>query len=163
MYLCFVFEKDYCNFDKKLKQIMAKEKDSMSASGVIYNSLTHGSKIIGKIIADKDFRIDGEIEGDIICKGKVVIGKQGYLKGTIQCAYAEILGKIEGVIDVSDTLSLRENSLVIGEVKTKILVVEPKALFQGTCSMLKDKDIKLENNAAETPTDGAKKIKQVVF
>jgi len=142
---------------------MAKDKDTISSSGVIYNSLTHGSKIIGKIIADKDFRIDGEIEGDIICKGKVVIGKQGFLKGTIQCTYAEILGKIEGVIDVLDTLSLRENSLVIGDVKTKILIVEPKALLQGTCSMLKD-SVKLENNPAEAPAEiSTKKIKQIAF
>ena len=140
---------------------MSKEKDSLAGLGVTYNSLTHGSKIIGKIIADKDFRIDGEIEGEIICKGKVVIGKQGFLKGSIQCAFAEILGKIEGEIDVSDTLSLRENSLVIGDIKTKVLVVEPKAVFHGTCSMLKEA-IKQENNT-EIANNSSKKIKQIAF
>ena len=68
---------------------MAKEKDSISSTGVVYNSLTYGSKIIGKIIADKDYRIDGEIEGEIICSGKVVIGQKGLLKGTLQCAFAD--------------------------------------------------------------------------
>ena len=118
-------------------------------SGVIYNSLTHGSKIIGKVIADKDFRIDGEIDGEIVCAGKVVVGTQGVLKGNIQCAFAEVLGKIEGKIDVSDTLSMRENSVIIGDVKTKILVVEPKAIFQGTCSMIQEN--------AEEEEDSAKK------
>ena len=107
-------------------------------SGVIYNSLTHGSKIIGKVIADKDFRIDGEVDGEIICTGKVVIGAQGFLKGDMQCAVAEVLGKIEGKVDVSDTLSLRENSVLVGDVKTKILVVEPKATLHGTVSMLQE-------------------------
>jgi cytoskeletal protein CcmA (bactofilin family) len=116
-------------------------------SGVIYNSLTHGSKIIGKIIADKDFRIDGEIDGEIICTGKVVIGAQGFLKGSIQCTFAEILGKIEGKIDVNDTLSLRENSVVIGDIKTKILVVEPKAILQGTVSMIQEKTNNEANQA----------------
>ena len=105
-------------------------------SGVIYNSLTHGSKIIGKVIADKDFRVDGEVDGEIISTGKVVIGAQGFLKGDMQCAVAEVLGKIEGKVDVSDTLSLRENSVLVGDVKTKILVVEPKATLHGTVSML---------------------------
>jgi cytoskeletal protein CcmA (bactofilin family) len=107
-------------------------------SGVIYNSLTHGSKIVGKVIADKDFRVDGEIEGEIICTGKVVIGAQGFLKGDMQCTFAEILGKIEGKVDVSDTLSLRENSTIVGDVKTKILVIEPKAILHGTVSMLQE-------------------------
>lgn len=125
---------------------MGKEKDSMLGSGVIYNSLTHGSKIIGKIVADKDFRIDGEIEGDIICSGKVVIGQKGYLKGTIQCTNAEILGKIEGRVEVAETLSLRETAVVSGEVLTKILIVEPKAVFNGSCSMggVKNEQPKIE-------------------
>ncbi len=114
---------------------MSKDKNNISTSGVVYNSLTHGSKIIGKIIADKDFRIDGEIEGDIICSGKVVIGQKGFLKGSIECAYGEILGTIEGKITVSETLSLRENAVVNGDIVTKVLVVEPKAVFNGTCSM----------------------------
>lgn len=135
---------------------MAKEKDSISGSGVVYNSLTHGSKIIGKIIADKDYRIDGEIEGEIICSGKVVIGQKGLLKGTLQCTFAEILGRVEGKIDVSDTLSLRENSIIIGDIKTKILIVEPKAVFEGTCSMMKD------NAKAENADMSSKKIKQSI-
>ena len=107
-------------------------------SGVIYNSLTHGSKIIGKIVADKDFRIDGEIDGEISCTGKVVIGAQGFLKGNMQCAFAEILGRIEGKMDVSDTLSLREGSTVIGDMKMKVLIVEPKAILHGTVSMMQE-------------------------
>lgn len=115
---------------------MAKETNNNNGS--TYNSLTHGSKIIGNIIADKDFRVDGEVEGDIQCKGKVVIGQTGILKGTITCANAEIIGSVTGEILVGETLTLRSSANVNGEVKTRILVVEPNAVFNGTCSM-KDK------------------------
>jgi len=114
--------------------------------GIVYNSLTHGSKIIGKVIADKDFRVDGEIDGEIACTGKVVVGAQGFLKGDMQCAFAEILGKIEGKINVSDTLSLRENSTVIGDIKTKVLIVEPKAILHGTVSMMPEKEVSSKKN-----------------
>ncbi len=137
---------------------MAKDKNTSSSSGIVYNSLTHGSKIIGKIVADKDFRIDGEIEGDIICNGKIIIGQQGLLKGNIQCTFAEISGRVEGKIDVTDTLSLRENAVVTGEIKTKILIVEPKATFEGTCSMLKNTSIQEVSERTEFTT---KKIKQM--
>ena len=125
---------------------MAKERENGLSSGIVCNSLTYGSKIIGKVIADKDFRIDGEIEGDITCNGKIVIGQNGLLKGNAQCTNAEVLGKIEGKIEVTETLSLRETAHISGEVYTKILVVEPKAILNGTCSMGKSETTNTVNS-----------------
>lgn len=110
-------------------------KEIVNNIGAMYNALTNGSKIVGKIFADSDFRIDGEVEGTINCNGKVVIGQKGILKGSISCVNAEIIGTVEGDIVVSETLSLRSTAVIKGEVTTKILVVEPEAVFDGTCSM----------------------------
>jgi len=110
-------------------------KEIVTNTGAMYNALTNGSKIVGKILADSDFRIDGEVEGDIICKGKVVIGHKGLLKGSISCVSAEVVGTVDGDIVVSETLSLRSTAFITGDVKTKILMVEPNAIFNGTCSM----------------------------
>ena len=111
---------------------MANEKQQ---SGMMFNALTAGSKIVGNITADSDFRIDGLIEGDLQCTGKVVIGEAGRVKGTIGCQNAEILGLMEGKITCSQQLSLRSSGKIVGDVHTKTLIVEPGALFNGTCSM----------------------------
>lgn len=108
-------------------------------TGTLYNALTAGSKIIGTIIADSDIRIDGTVEGDLQCSGKVVIGEQGKIKGTIACQNAEILGKLDGKIDVKSTLALRATGNIHGEVSTKTLIVEPNAIFNGSCSMAAEK------------------------
>lgn len=105
--------------------------------GTLYNALTAGSKIIGTIIADSDIRIDGTVEGDLECTGKVVIGEQGRIKGNIVCQNAEILGKLDGKIDVKSTLALRSTGNILGEVTTQTLIVEPNAIFNGSCSMSK--------------------------
>ncbi len=110
-------------------------KEVVNNIGAMYNALTNGSKIVGKIFADSDFRIDGEVEGTITCSGKVVIGQKGVLKGSISCTNAEIIGTVEGDIVVAETLSLRGTAVIIGDVKTKVLMVEPNAVFNGTCSM----------------------------
>jgi len=110
-------------------------KEVVTNAGAMYNALTNGSKIVGKIFADSDFRIDGEVEGTINCNGKVVIGQKGFLKGSITCLNAEVVGTVEGDVNVSETLSLRSTAVIKGDVKTKILVVEPNAVFNGTCSM----------------------------
>ena len=105
------------------------------ATGNLYNALTSGSKIIGTVIADSDIRIDGVIEGELQCSGKVVIGEKGLLKGAITCHNAEILGKLDGKIDVCQSLALRATGNIKGEVKTQTLIVEPNAIFNGTCTM----------------------------
>ena len=115
---------------------MANDK---SQSGMMFNALTAGSKIVGTITADSDYRIDGLIEGDLNCSGKVVIGEAGRVKGTIVCANAEIMGNMEGKITCHQQLSLRSNGKIHGDVMTKTLIVEPGALFNGTCSMGSDK------------------------
>ncbi len=119
-------------------------KEVTQNNGATYNALTNGSKIIGKIIADSDFRIDGMVEGDIICNGKLIIGTNGNLKGSISCINAEIIGNVVGDLVVSDTLTLRSSAIIAGDVKTKILVVEPNAVFNGTCSMRDDIQVKAE-------------------
>ena len=111
---------------------MASEKQQ---SGMMFNALTAGSKIVGNISADSDFRIDGLIEGDLQCTGKVVIGEAGRIKGTVKCESAEILGLMEGKIICTQQLSLRASGKIVGDVQTKTLIVEPGALFNGTCSM----------------------------
>jgi len=115
-------------------------KEVVNNIGAMYNALTNGSKIVGKIFADSDFRIDGEVEGTITCSGKVVIGQKGVLKGSISCTNAEIIGTVEGDIVVAETLSLRGTAVIVGDVKTKILMVEPNAVFNGTCSMRNTED-----------------------
>jgi cytoskeletal protein CcmA (bactofilin family) len=111
---------------------MANDKQQ---GGLMFNALTAGSKIVGNISADSDFRIDGTIEGDLRCTGKVVIGEAGKIKGTVICQNAEILGLMDGKITCNQQLSLRASGKIQGEVQTKILVVEPGAQFNGSCSM----------------------------
>ncbi len=110
---------------------MANDKQS----GLMFNALTAGSKIVGNITADSDFRIDGLIEGELQCSGKVVVGESGRMKGTIICQNAEILGLMDGKITCHQQLSLRASGKIQGDVKTKILIVEPGAQFNGTCAM----------------------------
>ena len=111
--------------------------NSNSQPGTLYNALTAGSKIIGTIVADSDIRIDGTVEGDLTCTGKVVIGEQGKLKGTISCQNAEILGNMDGKMEVKNTLALRASGTIKGDVITQVLIVEPEAVFNGSCSMNK--------------------------
>lgn len=104
-------------------------------SGTLYNSLTTGSKITGTIVTDSNIRVDGTIEGDVKCSGKLVVGEKGAVIGTIECQSAEIMGHIDGKIHAKQSLALRSTCCVKGEIQTQTLTVEPDAVFNGSCVM----------------------------
>ncbi|MGB7786131.1 MAG: polymer-forming cytoskeletal protein [Salinimicrobium sp.] len=99
------------------------------------NKIAQGTRITGNIEAKGGFRIDGCVEGSIITPGKVVIGKEGFVKGDLECENADIEGKFVGIIKISGTLSLRTSAFIEGEATVGKLAVEPGATFNATCTM----------------------------
>ncbi|SOC79449.1 protein CcmA, bactofilin family [Salinimicrobium sediminis] len=99
------------------------------------NKIAPGTKVIGDIQAKGGFRIDGCVEGTVKTPGKVVIGKEGSVKGELECENADIEGKFTGKLNISGTLSLRSSALIEGEATVSKLAVEPGATFNATCAM----------------------------
>lgn len=99
------------------------------------NIIAQGTKIVGDIASQGPFRIDGAIEGNVKTSGKVVVGKSGFIKGTLQGENADFEGKFSGKLILSGTLSLKSTAHIEGEVHTSKLAVEPGATFNATCSM----------------------------
>ncbi|MDR1780661.1 MAG: polymer-forming cytoskeletal protein [Tannerella sp.] len=112
-----------------------KYEEAPVNSGGVLNVLAAGTSVKGSIVTEADFRLDGRIEGDINCKGKIVIGPRGLLKGNIVSENAEILGAIEGSIKISEKLILKASSIVQGDIFIRSLEIEPGAAFNGTCTM----------------------------
>lgn len=99
------------------------------------NMIGPGTKIKGDIETNGDIKIDGTIEGNIISKGKVLVGQNGTVTGELKCTNCDIYGTFEGQLTVSELLSLKSSSKLHGDVKTSKLSIEPGAIFTGTCKM----------------------------
>lgn len=99
------------------------------------NIIGKNTLLTGDISSDGDFRIDGKIEGNIKSKGRVIIGKDGSVNGTIECVNADIEGTFSGKLLVDKLLSLKESAHITGDVILEKLSVEPGAEFNATCSM----------------------------
>ena len=110
-----------------------KQKDENSAGG-LHNALAAGTTIKGNIITETDFRLDGKVEGDISCNGKIVIGPKGSVTGNIVSENAEILGEVDGSVKVSAKLILKSTAIIKGDIYTQSLEIEPNARFNGACS-----------------------------
>ncbi|MBR0111015.1 MAG: polymer-forming cytoskeletal protein [Bacteroidales bacterium] len=100
--------------------------------------LSAGSTLKGNFYSETDIRVDGLFEGDIITKGKTVIGESALVRGTIVCAKADVWGKIEGKVFVKDLLDLKSSASIDGEFHFSRLQVEIGAGITGTCSKITD-------------------------
>ena len=99
------------------------------------NIVGSGTKFVGDIETNGDLRVDGTIEGNILSKGKIVLGSAGVIKGTIKCVSAEVSGSFEGNMEVSELLTLKSTSYFKGEMNISKLSIEPGAIFIGTRAM----------------------------
>ena len=103
------------------------------------NTIEKNSSFTGNFNSDSDIRIDGSFEGNIETKGKVVVGKNGNINGTILCLSADIEGKFKGTIHVEDLLTIRSTGELNGDVVMSKLIVESGAIFNAKSSMKTDK------------------------
>ena len=109
------------------------------------NRIVEGTHIEGDIKSESNIRIDGYVKGTVTTKGRLVLGATGKIDGEIICKNADIEGKLNGVIQVNELLSLKNTAILHGEISTNKLSIEPGAIFSGNCKMgavLKD----LSNN-----------------
>ena len=69
------------------------------------NTIAQDTKVKANIESDGDIRIDGILEGDLDCKGRVVVGPDSKLMVRFVVPAQKSLGFINGEIVVKDLLS----------------------------------------------------------
>ena len=132
------------------------KKEAMATeTGTQQNTIAKGTTLTGDIVSDGDFRIEGTIQGNVKTPGKVVLGRTGIIKGTLNSANADIEGKFSGKLMLTDTLSLKSTAYVEGEVEVAKLAVEPGATFNATCVM--KGTVKEMGNAGQRPQQQERK------
>ena len=95
----------------------------------------------GTLETKGNLRIDGQFEGTMNVAGKLVIGKDSLVQGTIQCSAAELEGHVKvEKMTVSGLLSLKSTAVIEGVFNTQRLYVEQGALISGQIQMPKDRN-----------------------
>lgn len=93
------------------------------------NSIVAGTSIEGTVKANNDIRIDGTLKGVLDCKGRVIIGPDGFVEGEVTCQNAVVEGRFSGTLKVSELLNVREGANIQGDVDTGKLNVQPGAVY----------------------------------
>src|ERR1700704_3059849 len=75
--------------------------------------------IKGELSCGEDLYIDGHVEGTIDLKGnRLTIGPNGRVKASVTARVVVVQGKLEGNIQASDRVDLRQSAIVTGDIAT---------------------------------------------
>ena len=88
--------------------------------------------IKGDVSGSEDLYLDGQVEGAIDLKGnRLTIGPNGRVKANINARSAVIHGKLEGNINASDRVDLKQSATVTGDIVTQRISIDEGAFFKG--------------------------------
>ena len=92
----------------------------------------------------------GKVYGDIHTEGPVRITISGEVIGDIQASDAHIGGRIQGNVTVSNRIVLGRKSELKGDLIYHSLVIEDGAQFEGSCTVIGDKQDASDSLVSET-------------
>ena len=111
------------------KKVSKKEKI------VGYTLIGKSTTVVGSISSkNEDLRIEGSIFGEITTKLNVFVSKKASTDGTLLGNKIINFGSIKGKINARN-LELKSISKTFGDLKTKQLVVDEGAFFEGIIEM----------------------------
>ena len=101
--------------------------------------IAKGAEVNGSMDVEGNIRVDGTVIGDVRATEGVEVGKSGRIVGSaISSKTAVIHGYVESHLTVSQHVLLGGKSTLVGDLKTKSLVIEEGAVFHGNSSMAEE-------------------------
>lgn len=88
-------------------------------------------QIIGTIKSSGSVRIEGKLEGDLVCAADATIGRSAVIKGNLQVSTVSIEGSVQGNITAKDKIEMKATAKVHGDISAKRLSVEDGVTFIG--------------------------------
>jgi cytoskeletal protein CcmA (bactofilin family) len=130
---------------------LAREIKEGNLSGFVGS----GTVVSGEANFKAMMRVDGHLSGRInSTSGTLIVGANGKVDANIEVAVAVIHGTVNGDIIATQRLELGRAAKLNGNIQTASLMIEPGALVEGTCKMIKMSTGKTKSNGRdEQPLD----------
>src|SRR3972149_4235664 len=96
-------------------------------------SLHKGSRVSGQLNFQGDARIDGSVDGEIQCQGRLVIGEGAEMRAKISGQTVVIHGRVEGNVTAKEKTDLVAPARLYGNIVTPRLTITEGVFFVGGC------------------------------
>ncbi len=153
---------------------MFSKKDAVALK--INTILGTGSEFQGGFTAEGSARVDGHVNGDVKITGTLIVGSTGKISGNVEADSAIIGGEVLGDVMAPTKTELIGTAKIMGDVTTRVIVIDENAVFQGRCNMfqgegdsqemeeqvklVKPSDRPIKRTAKEALQDALRDVKQ---
>ena len=94
-----------------------------------------GTEYNGRLSFKGTVRVDGRFVGDIVSEGKLILGKDAYVEGTIRVNELVVHGILRGEVVVTKRSILHQTARIHANMATALLIMEEGAELHGSLSM----------------------------
>jgi len=112
---------------------MLEKKDTKGTR--ISTILGNGTEFEGNLTVSGSVRLDGTVNGDVKVGGALIVGAAGQITGNVEVYTAVIGGEVTGNIIAEEKVELIATAKLLGDITTKVIVIDENAVFQGRCDM----------------------------
>lgn len=99
--------------------------------------LEQGVRVEGRLELPGTFRIDSWLRGSITSQEMLILGENSAVEGEIDVNAVTIAGRFEGRIQARGRVEILSEAVVSAEIHTPCLIVQPGAVVDGRCHMVK--------------------------
>jgi len=97
--------------------------------------LYKGSRVTGRLTFHGAARVDGNVDGEVLCNGILTIGEGAEIRAKVSGDVIVIHGQVEGDVTATDKIELGAPAHVVGNIVAPRVVVTEGVVFDGYCTM----------------------------
>lgn len=110
-------------------------RPAQSREPVARTVIDRDSQFDGNFRSDSDLLIEGTFEGEIDCKGTVIVAEGANVSATVRARNVVVAGSANGEVSCDERMTIQATGEVRGKAQAATLVVEEGAFFEGEFKM----------------------------
>jgi cytoskeletal protein CcmA (bactofilin family) len=114
---------------------------SKSESFSINTIIGPGTSVSGDVESGGFTRVDGNVQGNVKAKGRVVIGERARMKSNISGTSITVGGVVFGNVLASERLIVLATGLVMGDIITRRIQAEEGCLIHGRVIVCQSEEV----------------------
>ncbi|MEX0784914.1 MAG: polymer-forming cytoskeletal protein [Dehalococcoidia bacterium] len=92
----------------------------------------------GRYETEQDLRVEGNISGEVVCRGELTVERDAIVNAKIEARDATVRGRVDGEVSCSGRLLLTGTAIVTGTFRAATLAVEEGATLRGTVETVQE-------------------------
>lgn len=91
-------------------------------------------RIVGNMTCNNANMITSQVQGNLMLKGSVEIGRDTLLIGDLNSGFASINGKVKGNVEIAGKAEFKADAVIFGDISASTITVDDGAIIQGYVS-----------------------------